>query len=195
MLVPRDTRDPLDTALACGLENQNNLELVNVENQSRDEGSANGPPGQHQQANDDLTRIRLELEAVHRQIAELRRMMEERQPREQHIQQQNVVPPAGQNNVSSTQVAEIVGAISNNQIDKLPKFEDENKLNSLEFIELLNKYFLNKNIKENRKLSVVEIALEGRARLWLHSILLITNYYQFVENFTNNFILFLSKLR
>ena len=58
-----------------------------------------------------------------------------------------------------------------------PKFEDECTMNPQEFITELEKYFLVTRVEEGYKMSVVEGALDGRAKIWYRALRNVVNTY------------------
>jgi len=90
-------------------------------------------------------------------------------------------------NVSTCDFGSIVGALNFNHLDiKIPRFNDEMQYNPLEFLDDLEKFFRVKNVKE-KMMSTVEIALEGKAKLWLSLQDDINSYIQFRDLFTKEF--------
>lgn len=57
----------------------------------------------------------------------------------------------------------------------------------MEFVEGLEKFFKIKNVKDDRKMLIVEHALEGKASLWLDLRQNIQNYNEFKEQFLDEF--------
>lgn len=86
------------------------------------------------------------------------------------------------------QFAAVVSNVQQIHIDiKIPKFKDETEKHPMEFIEELEKYMKTKNVKEVRKMSVVEHALEGKADLWFNLRENFMNYEDFKEQFIEEF--------
>ena len=86
--------------------------------------------------------------------------------RQNNVQRQPVVQQVVSNHNSD--INSLVSAMSFSNVEvKMPKFLDENESHPLEFLDRLDKFFRIKNISADKKMSAVEIALDGNARLWL----------------------------
>lgn len=133
-----------------------------------------------------LNRLREELAQTRRDLEAIRAAIAEQQN-----QQRNVLRQAsenGQNRVNADEIETIISSVQNFNVDiKIPKFKDESTLNPMEFVEGLEKFFKIKNIKEDRKMLVVEHSLEGRASLWLDLRKEIQSYNEFKERFLDEF--------
>ena len=66
---------------------------------------------------------------------------------------------------------------------RMPKFSDENASHPLEFLEQMEKFFKIKNISVENKMGLIEVALEGNARLWLN----LQRQYETYEHFKDEF--------
>lgn len=93
-----------------------------------------------------------------------------------------------QNYVNIGEVATMISDVQNVNFDmKMPKMKDELTSNPMEFLEELKKYFKIKNVKEDRKILIVEHSLEERAGLWFELQNNIQNYEEFKERFLEEF--------
>lgn len=128
---------------------------------------------------------RAELDRQRREIERLRRELDERQ----RAQQQQQIPQSqGQRTASNEELSAIISNVQNFHIDiKAPKFKDEIEKNPVEFLEEMEKFFKIKNVKNDRRIILIEQALEGRASLWLETKLDITTYEEFKTSFLEEF--------
>ena len=164
-----------------------------------------------QQSIADLERQRASLQTISLQIEMQRREMEVQicqrsqlaqptQPDSPLAQAPQADPPSVQTrpvaaaqaptsaNSTITDLVEAIGNVNfvNNEI-KLPKFADENSGNPLEFLYNIEKYFALKNTREENKMSVIEVALQNKARWWLDLQGPFFNYQTFKIKFTAEF--------
>ena len=93
-------------------------------------------------------------------LAVLNNLRQNGQPPEQ-VQQQSQIP--------NNEVCNIISAMGFSQIEyKIPKFSDENENHPLEFLDKIEGFFRVKNISNDKKLAIIEMSLEGSARLWFN---------------------------
>lgn len=98
----------------------------------------------------------------------------------------------GQSQANIRSVAEDLTTIVSNahstQIDiKVPKFKNEIETNPVEFMTQMEKFSKMKNVREDRKMAFVELALEGKAGSWLNLKDNITNFNDFKIQFLEEF--------
>lgn len=159
----------------------------------------------------ELTRQREELELLRQQL-EAQRVALERQQQQlfqrEQLQAQQLPPVVVNNpivqqpenvnaqidqnreqiNRGGIDIATIVSTVQNFHIDvKMPKFSNEMDKNPVEFLEELKKFFKVKNIKDERKIMMVEHALEGKASLWLELQPIVASFELFEEKFLTEF--------
>ena len=97
-------------------------------------------------------------------------------------------PTALSENQRNFEIGMIVNNLQNMNIDvKTPKFFDEMSLNPCEFLEDMERFYILKGIKEDRKLVFIQQALDGKARLWLDLKGSFENYTAFKEAFLSEF--------
>jgi len=137
---------------------------------------------------ENLNKLREELEQMRRDL-EAMRMVNIQQQQHQNVLHQNVHDNGReQNHVNIEEVATMISNVQNFNLDiKMPKMKDELTSNPMEFLEELEKYFKIKNVKEDRKILIVEHSLEGRASLWFELQNNIQNYEEFKERFLEEF--------
>ena len=136
-----------------------------------------------------LERERKELEELRNviqnemlQLESLRQQRNQQQPLE-NIENSERRERNEQNNVSQ-QICSAIGNLNLNNIEmKVPKFKDECVCNPREFLLNLEKFFLLKNIKPENKMLLVELTLEGKAKLWIELKGNFDNYEQFKIEF------------
>lgn len=90
-------------------------------------------------------------------------------------------------NITDVNVCDIVGLNLIQYENKIPKFKNENEMNPLEFLEILDRYLNLKNIKDDKKLAIVDMALERKAHLWWMLQSNIKTYEEFVKSFKEHF--------
>lgn len=135
-----------------------------------------------------LERDRQELERLRREIEAQRATLQQQQqrlraeiPQHGNIQDQ-------QRAVNTEEITTIISNVQNFQIDiKMPKFKDDYERNPIEFLEEMKRFFKAKNVKQEKKMTIVEHALEGRASLWMDLQNNIENYDQFKVRFLEEF--------
>ena len=185
MLVPRDGADGND---AQNQEAGNLQQLIEIQ-RAELEATRQALQAQRialenarQQSQEEITRLRTELRAAESQANNIR-------ADPNAINQLPVtVANAQQSNVSVSDIGTIVGAINHSNIEiKIPKFCDENQSNPLEFIANMEKFFRIKNIKEEKKMSMIKIAFEGKARSWLMLQGQVMTYSNFNKLFVKEF--------
>lgn len=134
-----------------------------------------------------LNRLREELEQMRRDLEALRTVNIQQQQEHQNVRHQNGHDER-ETQVNIEEIATIISNVQNFNLDiKVPKFKDELNSNPMEFLEELEKYFKIKNIKDDRKILIVEHSLEGRAGLWFELQNNIQNYEEFKEQFFEEF--------
>ena len=123
-----------------------------------------------------LQTLQRERDEAHRELRELQQVPQPVAANQQALpaSMQQPTPPiqrhAPQQSVSENRNVEtIINALNITPIDfKLPSFSDESSCHPLEFLEKLERFFRIKNIvRDDRKISHIETALDGNARLWL----------------------------
>ncbi|KAL7307659.1 hypothetical protein TKK_0000343 [Trichogramma kaykai] len=74
------------------------------------------------------------------------------------------------------------------QLDiKIQEFEDENSMNPLEFLDDVDRFYRIKNIKDDKKLNVMSVLLQGKARIWFELYSPFQSFDQFRKAFINEF--------
>ena len=133
-------------------------------------------------------RLKIALNEREKEVAELQRLLQIQRSQQVNttITQPTEVQTPINNNI---EFLRDLGAIINNtnsyQIDMtIPKFSDENDTNPKAFLNDLEKFFRVKNISNERKLSITEHALSGKAKFWFELNHNYTNY----EHFKNLFL-------
>lgn len=82
----------------------------------------------------------------------------------------------------------ILGNVHTMELEvKPPSFADENLKNPLEFLSDVERFCTIKNIKEQNKLSILNVMLEGKARTWYELQNSFSNYAEFSQAFLNSF--------
>ena len=146
-----------------------------LQNQQQEIEQARRAVGAAQQQHRDLELARQQLLVIQNERDEAQRVLNDIQQNGRPNAQRGVtVPPAPQNqqvvSIQGSDIGNLVGAVGFSQLEyRLPKFIDENDCHPLEFLEKMEKFFKVQNISEERKISAVEIALDGNARLWFNS--------------------------
>lgn len=134
-------------------KNKHNMPIL------QDEASASRETMRKQE----LDAERQELARQRRELEEMKQRLEARlnaQPTQRHEQRTN----------GMEEIQTIVSNFSNFQIEvQMPKFGDESEKNPMAFLEEIEKFFKVKNIKEERKMEIIEHALTGRASLWFET--------------------------
>lgn len=95
----------------------------------------------------------------------------------------------------TAEICAIMNNITSTQIEiKLPVFHDENTSNPLEFLENFERFCLTKNIADNNKLRMLNVALHGRARNWLDLQPSFDSFEQFSNEFQKEFYSTMSQI-
>ena len=88
----------------------------------------------------------------------------------------------------TAEICAIMGNVTSMQIDiKMPEFHDENMSNPLEFLDNFERFCITKNIKNNDRLKILNIALHSKARHWYELQNPFANFEQFKISFQNEF--------
>ena len=132
----------------------------------------------------EIQQLRAQLQQAQLQINQRRND----QQRVETLQTQNNANGQPAVNVSTSEMCNVVSAITGNQFDiKMPIFSNEIERNPKEFIQELEKFFRIKNIKDNKKISGVESALMGKAQYWFHLQGNFASYDEFKNAFITEF--------
>nr|AKD28119.1 hypothetical protein [Glypta fumiferanae] len=133
-----------------------------------------------QEERENLNRMRQQLED------ERRAFENQRAERQQTVQ--NIETNQGRPGVSAEEISTIISNVQNFNIDiRMPKFTNESELNPMRFLEGVERFCRVKNVKDDRKLLLIENALEGRASLWFEMQEGIQNYEEFKKRFLEEF--------
>ena len=158
------------------------LENERVALQTQNEDLRNARIAENQHNRLEIQRLQQELQAARSGVNSRQNQPPAAHVHAQNNQQENV------GNVNAAEVCSILGNLNSLQLEcKVPKFYDENQQNPLEFLEEIEKYFRIKRINENNKMSTIEVALDGKARLWLNLNNNFESYEQFKQAFIRDF--------
>ncbi|KAK2577568.1 hypothetical protein KPH14_012858 [Odynerus spinipes] len=154
------------TAVESDTQNRssNNSNILNISTEMANENHMR----------EELERLRVENE---RQRAEL-----------MQLRDNSTNMPTRENDTANL-VSGLVHSFNTMNIDvKIPKFEDELKINPLDFLDRLDKYFTFRKCSEFEKLLVIENAIEGRGKIWYNANRCnFMNYVTFKEAFEKEF--------
>lgn len=138
------------------------------------------------QQNAEVERLRAQLTEQLQNNAQLNAQIQAaRQMNNQAPQQQYDNAQAAQGMI---EILLVMGGIQNVNIKlKLSKFSDEHTMNPLEFLEDLDQFFRLRDTTDEKKISLLQVALEGRAKLRYGLQTPFQNYNTFREAFENEF--------
>ena len=192
---PKEKRKRVNTSAAITMANQGtqdeaaNLRAqLEAQRQEMEQARRLIENAQRQQAEmatirDQMLGLQRERDEAHRLLNEVRQRQQPPAPG-QNAQQQPQQNVSGQN----VDICNIVSAMGISQLDyKIPKFANENESHPIEFLEKVEKFFTVKNINNEKKMALIEIALEGSARLWLNLQNSFNTYEAFKEAFKARF--------
>lgn len=138
-----------------------------------------------------LERQRRELEQLRAEIEAQRAALERTQQQQQQQPAVHDNPQVERNQSQNNrleEIAAIVGNVQNFHAEiKMPKFDNEIDRNPAEFLDEIDKFFKIKSVKNEKKMNVIEHALQGKAALWFELRVEFRDYDQFKEDFLNEF--------